>query len=381
MEDFGLRDAVEIENRKFVVHTGTLLEQSKIISEIFEEGMFLISREYSIALRREGKIQNYEFLAQLTNEFHERVISELDALYRIRNKLRRFKHPKSNYYLGVLFLRRNLYEEAIEQFRTAIALDKNYIRAFVGLGISYLKARKFRQALEVFQKALMKNEKYPDVLNYLGLAYLFSGDYDHATTLFKNAIQLNPDYVEAQFNLGVALYKSALEGVRDPRAVAVPARVFIYLKQVRAQEKYRTPEWEKECNELLELLKDNNHEIIIPQLERFQLKLVEMLAEKEKIYEFYLRFLYGGKVLDLRTIEYYEPFFLDETKRRERYPDYWNDLGTYNLIRSRGLYMKAIAEFEKAIEMQPDFREAREILEKVKSNEKGFIILLRAILK
>ena len=30
-----------------------------------------------------------------------------------------------------------------------------------------------------------------------------------------------PKYVEAQFNLGVALYKSALHGAHDPEAVAV----------------------------------------------------------------------------------------------------------------------------------------------------------------
>ncbi len=212
-------------------------------------------------------------------------------------------------------------------------------------------------------------------------AYLFLEDYDHSTALFKEAIALNPNYVEAQFNLGVALYKSALDGVKDARAVAVPARVSIYLKQVRDLKKYRVPHWQREFNQLLELLKDNNHQVIIPQLEQFQLKLVDLLADHEKIYEFYLRFLFGGKELPTETIRKYEQYFFAGKTDQNHYPDYWNDIGTYNLIKSRGLYLKAMSEFEKALSLSPDFEDAQVNLNRIRSHEKGFLILLRAILK
>lgn len=381
MENFGLHDKIEIYNREFHIHTGALIEHRKIISEVFEKGMFLISREHPVDLRREVAQVDYDFLNAITEKFHQSVIAELEAIYQIEAKLKRYRHPKSHYYLGILFLKKNLYPEAINQFKTALEQDGNFMKAYMGLGVSYLKSRKFVPALKVFQKAMSANEKYPDFLNYYGLAYLFLDDFDHSISMFKEAIRLNPNYVEAQFNLGVSLYKSALQGAKDPEAVAVPARVFIYLKQVRDLPKYRLPHWQKEFNQLLELLKENNHKIILPQLEQFQLRLVDVLSDREKIYEFYLRFLFGGKELSLETIEKYEQYFFSSSDDHTHYPDYWNDLGTFHLIKSHGLYLKAMADFEKAIALAPTFEDAQHNLKMVKSHDKGFLILLRAILK
>ncbi|MCB0304291.1 MAG: tetratricopeptide repeat protein [Calditrichaeota bacterium] len=381
LDNFGLHDKIEIYNREFHVHTGALLENQKIISEVFERGMFLISRDHRIALRSETQQIDYDFLNSETEQFHQSVIEELEALYQIKEKLDRYRHAKSHYYLGILFLRRNLFEEAVHQFTTSIDQDNNFMRAYMGLGISYLKSRQFSTAMATFQKALSMSEKYPDFLNYHGLAHLFLNEYDNAINLFKEAIRLNPNYVEAQFNLGVALYKSALEGVKDPQAVAVPARVSIYLKQVRDLKKYRIPHWRKSFNQLLELLKDNNHEMIIPQLEQFQLRLVDLMGHQEKIYEFYLRFLFGGIDLSLPTINKYERYFIDTNSEHNHYPDYWNDLGTFNLIKSRSLYQKAMEELEKALSLAPEFEDAKHNLKMTKSHEKGFLILLRAILK
>jgi len=381
LENFGLHDKIEIYNREFHIHTGALIEHRKIISEVFEKGMFLISREHPVDLRREVPQVDYDFLNAITEKFHQSVIAELEAVYQIEAKLKRYRHPKSHYYLGILFLKKNLYPEAISQFKTALEQDGNFMKAYMGLGVSYLKSRKFIPALKVFQKAMSTNEKYPDFLNYYGLAYLFLDDFDHSISMFKEAIRLNPNYVEAQFNLGVSLYKSALQGAKDPEAVAVPARVSIYLKQVRDIPKYRIPHWQKEFNQLLELLKDNNHKMILPQLEQFQLRLVDVLSDREKIYEFYLRFLFGGKELSLETIEKYEQYFFSSSDDHTHYPDYWNDLGTFHLIKSRGLYLKAMADFEKAIALAPTFEDAQHNLKMVKSHDKGFLILLRAILK
>lgn len=381
MENFGLHDKIEIYNREFHIHTGALIEHRKIISEVFEKGMFLISREHPVDLRRDVPQVDYDFLNAITEKFHQSVIAELEAVYQIEAKLKRYRHPKSHYYLGILFLKKNLYAEAINQFKTALEQDGNFLKAYMGLGVSYLKSRKFIPALKVFQKAMSTNEKYPDFLNYYGLAYLFLDDFDHSISMFKEAIRLNPNYVEAQFNLGVSLYKSALQGAKDPEAVAVPARVSIYLKQVRDIPKYRIPHWQKEFNQLLELLKDNNHKMILPQLEQFQLRLVDVLSDREKIYEFYLRFLFGGKELSLETIEKYEQYFFSSSDDHTYYPDYWNDLGTFHLIKSRGLYLKAMTDFEKAIALAPTFEDAQHNLKMVKSHDKGFLILLRAILK
>ncbi len=175
MDNFGLHDKIEIDNREFHVHTGTLIENRKVISEVFEKGMFLISRDYPISLRNEIKNVDYDFLNNITEEFHQSVIDELEALYHIEGKLERYRHPKSHYYLGVLFLKRNLYEEAIRQFQIAIDQDNNFTKAMLGLGVGFLKSREYDAALETFEKAREMNEKYPDFINYHGLGLSLPG--------------------------------------------------------------------------------------------------------------------------------------------------------------------------------------------------------------
>ncbi len=381
MENFGVHDKIEIDERTFLIHTGTHLKQRKIVSEVFEGGLFLAALEMPIQIREEDAPINYDYLREKTQSFHQAIIEELEVLYRIAEKLNKFKHPISHFHLGCLFLSRNLYPEAIEQFQKSIAGNPTFVKAHIGLGIAYLKSRDFKKALETFREAQQYGEKFPDILNYIGLTLLFLGELDQAITHFQEAIDINPNYFEAQFNLGVALYKSALVGVKNPQAVAIPARVTIYLKQVRDLEKYQSEEWQAQFNQLLELLRDNNHEVILPEIEKLQLQLIDFSSEKDKIYEFYLRFLFGGTELSLETIEKYEHYFEIAGKNGKGYADYWNDIGIFNLIKSRGYYLMALSEFEKAMKLAPEFEETRRNRDLIKSNERGFLILLRAILK
>lgn len=381
VEDLGLHDKIEIDKRVFDIHTGYVVQTRKIISEVFEKGLFLTSKELQMDLRNEKRKINYEFLNEVTKEFHNSVIDEIEALYLIEEKLEKFKHPISHFHLASLFLKRNLFLEAIRQFKKAIEYDSRNIRAHIGLGLAYLKSKEFLKASEILKKAYDLGDRYPDLLNYCGLAYLFAGNFNRAITLLKEAVDLNPNYYECQFNLGVALYKSALEGAKDPKAVAVPARVIIYLKQVRDLEKYRSVVWQKQFNLLLELLKDNNHEVIIPEIENFQLRLIDFAPEKDKIYEFFLRFLFGGSELSHEIIKKYETYFTNIDNNTKNFPDFWNDLGIFNLIKSRNYYLRSLSEFEKAIEISPNFTEAKKCRNMIKGNEKGFLILLRAILK
>ena len=109
--------------------------------------------------------------------------------------------------------------------------------------------------------------------------------------------------------------------------------------------------WQK-FNQLLELLRDNQHNTIIPELEQFQLKLVDLVSDREK----YLNFsaiLFGGKDLTLETINKYQSIFVANDSDTQHYPDYWNDLGTFNLIKSRGLLMKAMTSLKKRWSLRP----------------------------
>ena len=88
MENIGIHDKIEIDNRKFDVHTGILTEKKIIISEVFEEGMFLTSKKFPIKLRDVLEKYNYDYLSKVTQEFHDLVINELEMRYFIDDKIK-----------------------------------------------------------------------------------------------------------------------------------------------------------------------------------------------------------------------------------------------------------------------------------------------------
>ncbi|MFZ0391392.1 MAG: tetratricopeptide repeat protein, partial [Calditrichia bacterium] len=381
INNFGIHDKVEVDGRELHIHTGTLIQKKKIVTEVFEKGAFLTSREHTFDLRGESRPVNYEFLNMVIQEFHNSVIDEIEVLYRINEKLNQFKHPLSHFQLGTLFLKRSLFKEATRQYRKAVSLDPGFIRAHIGLGVSYLKSLRHEKALACFKQAIKLGDNYPDLLNYAGLACLFLNRFEKATAYFKKAIEINPDFSECQFNLGVALYKSALKSAKNPKVVAVPARVILYLKHARNLGRYQEAHWQSHIDNLLDALNMKDHQQTVKMLEEFQLRLIDFSSAKDKIYEFFLRFLFGGNELTPETIKTYERFFRGNNGTLKGYPDYWNNLGIFNLINSRSLFLRALSEFEKALEFAPNFKEARKNRDLIKSNENGFLILLRAILK
>ena len=63
------------------------------------------------------------------------------------------------------------------------------------------------------------------------------------------------------------------------------------------------------------------------------------------------------------------------------YADVRNNLGIAHLIQCRNLFLKALDEFRGALKINPDFKKAEKNLKLAENDGKGFLILLRAILK
>ena len=96
---------------------------------------------------------------------------------------------------------------------------------------------------------------------------------------------------------------------------------------------------------------------------------------------FYLKFMYGGKGLDNDTIRRYEERLKASLNDNGDYADIWNNLGVIHLIQCRNLFLQALGEFRKALEINPDFEKAQKNKILVENDGKEFLILLRAILK
>ena len=146
-------------------------------------------------------------------------------------------------------------------------------------------------------------------------------------------------------------------------------------------ERYSNPSWQQTFDDTLEIVKDTNIDNVIEALESLQIKLITQMKINTVLDTFFLKFMYGGKELTRDELEYYERRVKEQESAREGFADYWNDLGRIHMIQCRNLFLSALSEFDKSVELNASYKEAIKNYDLVKNNKKGFLILLRAILK
>lgn len=106
--------------------------------------------------------------------------------------------------LGLLYLRKGMLNQGIENTKKVLALNPNYIPAYENLILGYLWQGAHDKAIAIGEKALQVNP-YSDILhNNLGLAYAAKGRDEKALTEFKKALVINSSNAQAYNNLGSA---------------------------------------------------------------------------------------------------------------------------------------------------------------------------------
>ena len=109
---------------------------------------------------------------------------------------------RNEFTYGAAFSQAGYYEQAIQEFTSALASDPDYAEAHYNLGTLYLKQGKPDEARRHLQRALELRPEYPDALNNLGLLAAQAGDNAEAIRYFQRAIDQRPDYALAYYNLG-----------------------------------------------------------------------------------------------------------------------------------------------------------------------------------
>jgi tetratricopeptide (TPR) repeat protein len=114
---------------------------------------------------------------------------------------------------GVEEAKNNLFEGAERDFMLAISTDPTYVMSRYNLGKVYQKQRKWDKAIEAFEAA---TDREPTNANYfydLGEAYAEAKKLDGAERAFKKATELGPELYKAHWRLG-EVYK-ALEKAKE----------------------------------------------------------------------------------------------------------------------------------------------------------------------
>ena len=112
---------------------------------------------------------------------------------------------------GVAFLRRGTKQDnetARQLFEETIALDPNFIRAYVNLGQTHFwdvrfgwsetPAKSLQRAFELEQKALAMDDSIDIAHSILGSIYLMKRQYEKALSEAEQAVALNPNGADAQ---------------------------------------------------------------------------------------------------------------------------------------------------------------------------------------
>lgn len=99
-----------------------------------------------------------------------------------------------------------LYDKAAENSKKALELGPTLMESHRARGIVLLNTQNLEEALQEFQTALAINKNIPDLNLYLGITYKSMGDYEQAQEALLAAYALNPNDTIALTELSRAFY-------------------------------------------------------------------------------------------------------------------------------------------------------------------------------
>ncbi len=380
MDEFALEDTLRINERDFSVKTTTDLENNQALSSVFESDTLVFNQSTSIFVRKKSTARvDPEYLHKRASEIHNDVKEQFEVLFFIYDRIQTNKSPQAHFRLGNVFLSKNLLDEAVQSYQNAIRLQNDYVKAYRGLGACYLKMDRPQDAVDILHAALGMNPEYPDLLDELGVAHTFGQQFEKARNQFQKALSIKDDFVEAELNLGILLFLSAIDS-HDEKAI-VPARLKRSLKKLQELEQYKDSYWQAPIEQTKQIFEAGTITEIRTALHRLQLQLIGKGDFNPITDYFYLKFMFGGRELSDKEIDFYVRKIQEEVGKHEAYADYWNERGVLHLIQCRNYFLKAISEFQKSLNINPKYEEPKQSLELLKRGQKGFLILLRAILK
>ena len=101
----------------------------------------------------------------------------------------------------------NLYNEAIEDFKRIIELDKENTDAYLNIGICYDYMEEYNKSIEYYSKVIEIDNKALDAYYNRGLSKVGLKLYNEAFEDFIRAIDINPNYLNAYNGIGFSKTK------------------------------------------------------------------------------------------------------------------------------------------------------------------------------
>jgi tetratricopeptide (TPR) repeat protein len=368
---FGLDSAIKSGEEIYHIETFAEPKKKKIVTHVYKSGKVLDITEtaYDPDLREKK-------LIALIQSSHNKQIDGISNLLQLADNVKARMQTDALNKIGMLFFSRGFFDDARIAFEQVIEIDHNVTSAHRNLGYVYKKIGEIDKAIAQFTRALYLAPNNADYYLDLGLAYLDKGEYDEAFKELEKAININKDYAEAYFNLGLLILKEKVVNTASPDEKNIMSAI-VNMKYASLLD----PRFRQEAfKQAFRSLEDENYKESLAGFEKFKENLSGI-----DIHEIVSDFELFSKYSDLRDV----PVTIDEYIERlcakvEQYPGYAdlrNALAKAYLIKMRTLFNAAIENFNRALDINPSYDQARKNLELVESEAQGFMLFLRAILK
>ncbi|WP_350333438.1 tetratricopeptide repeat-containing glycosyltransferase family protein [Coralliovum pocilloporae] len=115
------------------------------------------------------------------------------------------EQPDLQTLIGALYAARHEHEQAIQYYRTSLALNPDQPNTLNNLGNALGAVGLHEKAVEAYVHAIHQVPDRAETHNNLGAALKAMGRFTDAAQSYISAIKLKPDYAEAHLNLGIVL--------------------------------------------------------------------------------------------------------------------------------------------------------------------------------
>ena len=113
------------------------------------------------------------------------------------------KYAEAHNNKGLVYKEQGLYDQAIGSFTNAIRFKKRYFEAVNNLALTFQYKENYNLAIKLFKNIIKRKPRPAKAYNNLGVVYQITGQLELAKEHFSIALQLDPNHIEARNNLGI----------------------------------------------------------------------------------------------------------------------------------------------------------------------------------
>ena len=353
---------------KYHIETFAELRHSKVINQVYREGRIIHVEEFPY-----DPVLTERKVIDLVQTIHNRKIEELSGVLKLAEDLKQKPAAEANTKVGIILRRHGFLEDAREFLAKAIELDPH--RSLPLLFIAKIDAeyKDYDGAIKAIDQAIEIDPGHPDLHFTKAEILVKKGDFQGALIPLKEALTLNPEFAEAHFRYGYCLLIAHLTRGENGEKLH---ECITHLKHAQIlDERFQIYNYREAITTIEEKLFDE----AVNYLEDFE-KRFETIDVHELVTEFELFSKYGD-TSSILTIDEHIEKLANELEGHPKYADLHNALGKAYLVKMRVLFNAAIREFREALAINKGYEEARKNLELVENEGRGFVLLLRAILK